>query len=212
MKSLSKRQTSRRHFIKSAASAWAFMSLPLAAQSLTAQTKSNKKLVWIFLRGALDSLHTVIPVGDSHLNAHRADILAPIADQLLPLNNEFSLHPKLTYLHRLYQQKQMMPVVAVANNYRQRSHFEAQDQMESGLDLTDHNSGWLARFNEQVNTAGIAIARSVPIALRTQENSTGAAAQTWYPSVFPEADDDLIYRLAELYEQDSSLSKNRTPL
>lgn len=173
------------------------------ANSMAGQMPSNKKLIWVFLRGALDGLHSVIPITDPDLLSYRQSLLAPIQDKLLPLNSQFSLHPNLPFLHKLYQQKQMSPVVAVASGYRQRSHFDAQDQMESGLNITEHENGWLARAASEIQGKGIAISRSVPIALRGQ-----LQAETWYPSAFAEADEDLLARLANLYQDDTALADN----
>ena len=195
----------RRDFIKGGAAAYLLMQAPhLLAKGSAQAAASNKKVVWVFLRGALDALHTVIPITDPDLPAFRKNLIAPIADTLLPLNRDYSLHPKLSFLHNLYQQQRMSPVVAVASGYRERSHFEAQDQMESGLDTTDHDNGWLARAANAANTSGIAISRSVPIALRGE----GKHAETWYPSTFPEADEDLLNRLSDLYQTDAGLNTN----
>jgi uncharacterized protein (DUF1501 family) len=198
---------SRRNFVKGAAAGWIFVQSG-AALGLNISTINNaipnKKLVWIFLRGALDALHTVVPTSDPDLMSHRGALLTPIKNKLLPLEKGYALHPSLSFLHQLYEQKQMAPIVAVASGYRERSHFDAQDQMESGLNVTDHNNGWLARVSEQIQANGIAISRSVPIALRSQTQR----AETWYPSSFPEADEDLLSRLSEMYESDSALSEN----
>lgn len=197
----------RRNFVKGAAAGWVFMHSGTAfgLNTLSAtKPNSQKKLVWVFLRGALDSLHTVVPLSDPNLMAHRGQLLTPIKDTLLPLEKGYGLHPSLEFMHHLYQKKQMAPVVAVATGYRERSHFDAQDQMESGLDTTDHDNGWMARVTAQLNSNGVAISRSIPIALRSQTKR----AETWYPSSFPEADEDLLSRLASLYESDTALSNN----
>jgi uncharacterized protein (DUF1501 family) len=203
----------RRDFIKGGAAAWVLMQTPGAYANASARLAAGnalakKKVVWIFLRGALDSLHTVMPMADPDFASYRKSLVEPIADELLPLNAQYSLHPKLSFMHQLYQKKQMSPVVAVASGYRQRSHFEAQDQMESGLNTTDHDNGWLARAANEVNGIGIAISRSVPIALRHKASSQTMRTQTWYPSTFPEASDDLLARLSDLYQEDESLNNN----
>jgi uncharacterized protein (DUF1501 family) len=201
----------RRDFIKASAAGCLFMQASgafaanaLVSSPFTAKTGANKKLIWVFLRGALDGLHTVIPVGDPMLMAYRQTLLKPIQKNLLPLNSHYSLHPNLPFLHKLYLQKQMSPVVAVASGYRERSHFDAQDQMESGLNITEHDDGWLARAANQIQGKGIAISRSVPIALRGNNQH----AETWYPSTFPEADEDLLMRLGDLYKNDTFLNQH----
>jgi uncharacterized protein (DUF1501 family) len=193
--------------VKGAAAGWVYMQSG-AAMALNSFTNGvstanakDKKIVWVFLRGALDSLHTVIPTFDPDLNTHRGQLLAPIKDTLLPLQNGFGLHPNLKFMHQLYKQQQMAPIVAVASGYRDRSHFDAQDQMESGLNITNHDNGWLARTASQIKGNGIAISRSVPIALR----DANVRAETWYPSSFPEASEDLLDRLSSMYEADPAL-------
>jgi uncharacterized protein (DUF1501 family) len=199
--------SSRRNFVKGAAAGWVFLQSSNAislASTTSNKTHSNKKLVWVFLRGALDSLHTIVPISDPHLSGYRSSLLEPIQKKLLPLNKDYALHPSLRFLHDLYKQKQMTPIVAVASGYRERSHFDAQDQMESGLNETDHESGWLGRFASQIQGQGVAISRSVPIALR----SRSARAETWFPSSFPEAGEDLLASLSSLYESDDALNQN----
>lgn len=197
----------RRDFIKGGAAAWVLLQTPSAAANLlnanmSNKSSANKKVIWIFLRGAVDSLHTVFPVADPNFLAYRKSFVEPIAQDLLSLDQHFSLHPQLSFMHQLYAQKQMSPVVAVASSYRERSHFEAQDHMESGLTQTDHNNGWLARAANAIKGESVAISRSVPIALRHHS----IQSQTWYPSTFPEASDDLLSRLSDLYQNDESLN------
>jgi uncharacterized protein (DUF1501 family) len=199
--------SSRRNFVKGAAAGWIFLQSTNAfglSPSLTNKTLANKKLVWILLRGALDSLHTIVPISDPDLLSYRSSLLKPIQDRLLSLNKDYALHPSLSFLHELYKKQQMTPIIAVASGYRERSHFDAQDQMESGLNETDHESGWMARLTSQIQGNGVAISRSVPIALRSQYTR----AETWFPSIFPEADEDLLARLSDLYESDEALSNN----
>ncbi len=192
----------RRQLIKLGAAGWVLLNAPYYANATTAPTK---KIIWLVLRGAMDSLHAVVPVNDPYLMQHRAALIKPIQDSLLPLNQQFSLHPELKNLHQWYQQQQMAPVVAVASPYRARSHFDAQDILESGLNTTDHNNGWLARalaaYQEKHKSEAIAIARSTPISLRGQ-----STIRTVYPSVLPEAEPDLYQRLEQLYQNDPLLS------
>lgn len=195
---------SRRDFVKGATAGWIFLQSGAAFSLnniLTDKSPPHKKFVWVFLRGALDALHTVVPTSDPNLMGHRGDLLATIHQDLLPLDNDYALHPSLRFMHQLYTNKQMSPVVAVASGYRERSHFDAQDQMESGLNNTNHENGWLARLSQQIQGNSIAISRSVPIALRGEQSR----ADTWYPSGFAEASDDFINRLSSMYENDPIL-------
>lgn len=194
----------RRELIKLGAAGWVMLSQPLKSVAATPKPAS-KKLVWVVLRGAMDSLHAVVPIGDQYLMQHRQALVKPIVDDLLPLDDYFGLHPSLKNIHRWYQQGEMMPIVAVASPYRERSHFDAQDMLESGLNVTDHNSGWLARafkqYQQNAHTEALAIARSLPLSMRGEER-----IRTWYPSSLPDAEADLYERLETLYANDPLLS------
>lgn len=209
----------RRQILKLGAAGWVLSHASALAMANTASSTRTPKLVWIVLRGAMDSLHAVIPTSDPHLMQHRAALVNTVSDSALPLDKHFSLHPELKTLHQWYQQKQMAPVVAVASPYRERSHFDAQDQLESGLNITDHNDGWLARAFEQYQhhhvknqaeqnqSKAIAIARSVPLSLRgaSRTASNTSSVNTLYPSVLPDADEDLYARLDDLYSDNAEL-------
>ncbi len=194
----------RRQFIQSSVAGCVLMAAsPSQALANPNDTLTNKpkKLIWVMLRGAMDSIHAVVPTSDPDLMRHRASLVTPIADQLLPLNANFALHPAFKNLHKLYHQKEFSPVVAVASGYRKRSHFDGQDQMEGGLDEITYDNGWLARVLAEYQGEGLAISRAIPIALRGAEKN-----QSWYPSQFRPAEDDLLARLANLYEQDEQFS------
>jgi len=172
------------------------------APSIALSAAAERRIfVWINLRGALDSLHAVVPAFDSALGAHRASLLAPIEDQLLALDAGYGLHPSLANLHAWYREGCFAPVVAVASPYRARSHFAAQDVLESGLSPVEHENGWLARALAIYRGDALAVARSVPIVLRGP-----GTPQTWYPSNMPEAHGDLHQRLMQLYADDATLA------
>jgi uncharacterized protein (DUF1501 family) len=206
-------KTQRREFIQTAMAGCVLLSVPLSTTFASASNtkpsnnqpsnNGNKKVVWIMLRGAMDSLHAVIPSFDKNYFAYRTSSINSIKDELLPLDDGYALHPAFKHLHQLYRKKQFSAVVAVATSYRERSHFDAQDHMESGLDEIDHENGWLARAIQQYQGQSLAISRTIPIALRSNKGDT---ANTWYPSSFKPADEDLLDRLAGLYEKDDELS------
>ena len=186
-----------------------FLAIPPEAH--TKRMSHQKKLIWILLRGGMDGLHATIPVFEPRLMKLRKNLVQPIQDQLLPLNRGFALHPALKFMHKLFLDKQLNAIVATATPHRQRSHFAAQDLLESGLPKTDIDNGWLARALNELNTKGtnnqttqqsIAIAQSLPIAMRGGSNS-----MTWYPSALPVTSDDLHQRLFELYKHEQSLSE-----
>jgi uncharacterized protein (DUF1501 family) len=120
-------------------------SLLLGAHALARPASATRRFVWINLRGAMDALHAVLPTFDKELGKHRATLLGAVESGLLPLSGGFALHPELKTLHAWFREKSFSPVVAVASPYRERSHFAAQDVLESGLSPADAESGWLAR-------------------------------------------------------------------
>ncbi|MEM8921073.1 MAG: hypothetical protein AAGB25_06870, partial [Pseudomonadota bacterium] len=102
----------------------------------------DRKLVFIILRGALDGLAALIP-DDRELSDLRQATL-PTKSERLQLHNGFSLHPSLTSLHQLYQDGEAGFVHAAATPYRDRSHFDGQDELETLGDVSTRD-GWLNR-------------------------------------------------------------------
>jgi len=179
------------------------VSLLLGGHALAQPASTERRFVWINLRGAMDGLHAVLPTFDKDLGKQRATFLGAVEADLLPLSGGFALHPELKTLHAWFREKTLSPVVAVASPYRERSHFAAQDVLESGQSPADAESGWLARAlvaSGRAGGTGMAIARSVPVVLRGDQT-----AQTWYPSALPPADLDLYQRLLALYDGDQTL-------
>ena len=164
--------------------------------------KSRPKLVWVILRGAMDSLHAILPLSDSHLMSHRARLVSSVKESAFELGNGFALHPALEELSSLYKQKQLIPVVATGSGAKTRSHFRAQDILESGLSEVNPESGWLNRAVEAYQGESLAVAHTLPIGLRGEH-----LAKTWYPDVIRPAKDDLYERLQILYKDDELLSE-----
>ena len=109
--------------------AWA-----LVPKTARAEGRDPRFLV-IVLRGALDGLAAVAPVGDPDYVALRGDKVLRLDGQApaLPLDRLFALNPAMPNLHRLYRAGHASIVHAVATPYRERSHFDGQDVLESGL-------------------------------------------------------------------------------
>src|SRR5271165_2130721 len=125
------------------------VSLGRASLALAA-APTEKRLVVIILRGALDGMAAVVPYGDAGLAALRGEIVPPAPGQpdgLLDLGGFYGLHLALAGFHALYAANDALVVHAVAGPYRVRSHFEAQDYLESGAEHR-MTSGWLNRAIE----------------------------------------------------------------
>ena len=191
---------SRRAFLLGGASfaAWAY--LPKFARAADGR---DPRLIVVILRGALDGLATVAPVGDPDYAAlHGSIALAsdgPHAATML--NSFFALHPSMPEFARMYRDKQAAVIHAVATPYRDRSHFDGQDVLESGFAGPGRvQSGWLNRALEGLPkgehvTSGLAIGATTPLVLRGSAPTVG-----WAPVTLPPAADDTAARLLDLYQ------------
>lgn len=175
--------------------------LAFAAPSV-AVGADERRLVVVMLRGALDGLAAVPAVGDPAWAALRgqADTAANLPAPL-PLDATFALHPALASLHQWFTQKELLVVHATASAYRERSHFDAQQMLESGGErpfaLT---TGWLGRALQASRQSAMALTASMPLALRGAD-----AASTWTPSRGAGNDHDLLARVAQMYSGDPAL-------
>lgn len=160
---------------------------------------SDTRLLVVLLRGGLDGLHALSPVADPAY-ARLRGALAP--DNPLKLDGSFALHPSLSFMHQLYTEKQLLPVLAVAPPYRQRSHFDAQDCLENGTATPGGSTGWLNRCVAALpGSEGLAIATVMPLILRG-----GGDATTWSPPLPQEVNPILLQRLQPLYAADPALA------
>lgn len=189
----------RRLFLGAAGTMLATPGLALAAAA------TDKRFVFIILRGAMDGLSAVMPVGDPAYAALRGNFgPPPNAGSPLPLGREFALHPALTEMAALYGNGEALFAHAIASPYRERSHFDAQNVLETGgtaaYALKD---GWLNRLLPLLPRArepAMALSPAMPMVLR------GAAPATSYaPSQLPAADDDLLARVGDMYAGDPQL-------
>ncbi len=143
----------RRVLLKSGACALAAMTMPpkfLARIAEAAQAR-GKVLVAIFQRGAVDGLSMVVPHGDPGYYAGRPSIALPRPRRgdtatALDLDGFFALHPALAPLLPLWESKALAIVPACGSPDTTRSHFDAQDYMESGTPgVKSTPDGWLGR-------------------------------------------------------------------
>lgn len=137
----------RRTFLQGCSSAIAALAgARLTNLSFAKQDSSTDTLVVVFLRGGWDALNVIPPVDGEDRGFYetaRPDI--KISD-LLPLSDQFGMHPALAPLHGLYQQGKMAVVHAVGLNYDTRSHFDAMEYIELGTPGSKSTaSGWITR-------------------------------------------------------------------
>ncbi len=148
----------RRAFVKSGALALVTMGLSPSFLRRTTfgmeltRTAKGKILICLFQRGAADALNIVVPHGERAYYAMRPSIAIPqpsraAAGSALDLDGFFGLHPSLAPLKPLYDRGLLAPVHAVGSPSATRSHFDAQDYMESGTpDVKGTTDGWLNRY------------------------------------------------------------------
>ena len=162
---------------------------------------SAKRFVFVVLRGGLDGLSAVPAIGDPEFAAARGP-LAQFASAPLALDAIFALHPNLAQLHSMYTGGELVVVHAAGLPYRERSHFDAQQVLESGgvrpYELT---TGWLGRALAPSAAKSLALNTSVPLVLRGP-----GAVDTWAPSALPDPSADLVARLERLYANDAALA------
>lgn len=137
----------RRNFLQGCSSAIAALAgARLTNLAFAKQDSPTDTLVVIFLRGGWDALNVVPPIDGEDRGFYetsRPDI--KISD-LLPLSDQFGMHPALAPLHELYQQGKMAVVHAVGLNYDTRSHFDAMEYIELGTPGSKSTaSGWITR-------------------------------------------------------------------
>jgi uncharacterized protein (DUF1501 family) len=142
-------QTNRRFFLRNGALAIAgTAAIPsFLVRSIMAEAAATpgRRLVVVFQRGAADGLNVVVPYREKNYYAMRPDIAIP-GNQVLDLDGFFGLHPSLAPFKPLYDQGHLAVVHAAGSPDMSRSHFDAQDYMESGTPgVKSTEDGWLNR-------------------------------------------------------------------
>lgn len=202
----------RRSLLRNGACVAAALAVPgvLASRvSFAAPATGNARFVFVLLRGALDGLAAVPPLGDPDYSRVRGELsLAGLAGAER-LDDLFALHPALEFMASEWRGKHLVPVHAVATPYRERSHFDAQDVLESGFTRPHASqSGWLNRALAGLPPAarapqpGVALGAAVPLVMRGE-----VEVASWSPSRLPQLDEDTLQRLADLYAGDALLAR-----
>ena len=179
---------SRRYFLKQGGIAVVGLStVPAFLQRAIASTpaEGKKQLVVLFQRGAADGLNIVVPFGEPNYYRMRPTIAIPQpkrggADAALDLDGFFGLHPSLAPLVPMFQRSQLAIVHAAGSPDPTRSHFDAQDYMESGTPgVKATEDGWLDRAIGTIPEENASPFRAVamgPNLPRMLRGSTGAIA------------------------------------
>jgi uncharacterized protein (DUF1501 family) len=192
----------RRELLLASGTLFAWAHLPKLARA----EGRDPRLLAIILRGALDGLAAVAPVGDPDWVRLRGDkaLTLAVAPAALPLDAMFALNSAMPNLHRLYGAGAATIVHAAATGYRERSHFDGQDVLESGLARPGAvSTGWLNRALGALEPAGranpkardaFAVGPIAPLVVRGP-----APVLSWTPPRLPPASDDTLMRLLDLY-------------
>ena len=192
----------RRELVLGSGMLFAWAAMPPVARA----EGRDPRLLVIVLRGALDGLGVVAPVGDPEWGKLRGDkgLALDGATPALPLDGFYALNPAMPNFHRMYQAGQATIVHAVATPYRERSHFDGQDVLESGLPRPGAaDTGWLNRTlaalepgrpAEPHDRQAFAVGPITPLVVRGP-----APVMSWAPPRLPPVGDDTTLRLLDLY-------------
>jgi uncharacterized protein (DUF1501 family) len=178
------------------------LSLTLMARVANAAVPS-KKFVVVICRGGMDGLSVAPPIGDPDYRGLRGALA--LGDDALKLDGTFALHPSLTTIHALAQAGEARIAPAAATPDRARSHFEAQDVLETGAaGVYATTSGWLNRAVTALSAGGkveaISVGPTAPLILRGP-----APAGSWSPGRTIAAEARLPTLLQDLYRDDPLL-------
>lgn len=129
----------------------AFMARAADSRKIISPYKKKKIMVCIFQRGAMDGLMAVTPFTDEYLKKARPGLFIPVeksaqSTTLIDLDGRFGLHPSMKAFEPLFRDKRLAIVHGIGSPNNTRSHFDAQDYMESGTPFNKGTaSGWLNR-------------------------------------------------------------------
>ena len=195
---------SRRELLLASGTLFAWAHMPRLAYA----ESRDPRFLAIILRGALDGLATVAPVGDPDWLSLRGEDALTLDGKTpaLKLDDFFALNPAMPNLHGMFQAGEAIIVHACATPYRERSHFDGQDLLESGLPKPGpSDTGWLNRALSALQAGGrvdpkggrvFAVGPVTPLIARGPAPVLSWSAQRIMP-----ASEDTVARLLDLYRQ-----------
>lgn len=193
---------SRRSFLATGGAAAGLATLGMPRMAF-ARANTERRFVFVIQRGAADGLHTVAPTGDPAFAGIRGDFAQDFVSGA-KLGSFFTLHPALVETAKMYGEGQALFVHAVASPYRDRSHFDGQNVLETGGSAAYRlKDGWMNRLLgllPKSEAKALALSFTVPMALRGIHE-----VASYEPSKLPSPSDDLLARVATLYESDREL-------
>lgn len=175
-----------------------------------ARAPGTRNLLFVLLRGAMDGMAMLAPTGDPDYEKLRSAAL-PDYDNAARIDPMFQLHPAFAKVRASFAAGEALFVHAAATSYRERSHFDGQDLLESGASAPNTQAkGWLNRLiallaGDRASGGSapraLAIAPTMPLALRGD-----APASNYAPSALPRGSADFMDRVAQLYADDDQLA------
>ena len=168
----------------------------------------DRRFIVVILRGGLDGLAAVPPHGDPDYAGLRGQFALPQSGAGAPIDLDgfFGLHPSLHNLSEMWRENELAIFHNVSTPYRDRSHFDAQNVLETG-GVKPHllNDGWLNRALQPLGldtgNGALAVSSSPPLLLDGKTRVT-----SWTPSRLPVPDEEFLLRVEALYANDAALS------
>ena len=192
----------RRQFLVSG-SAGALIGVAGVPDMAFARARTDRRFVFVLQRGGADGLSMLAPTDDPSFASVRGAFASDTAAGT-KLDGFFTLHPELKETAKLYRAREALFAHAVALPTRRRSHFDAQNLLETGGGKAyQREDGWMNRLLSLLprdEGRALALAPAIPMILRGPQ-----AVTTYAPSGLPVASDDLLMRVSALYEQDPQL-------
>jgi uncharacterized protein (DUF1501 family) len=202
--------TTRRTILRTMAAASALSLWDAPFRFAFASAPIDRRFVVVILRGALDGLAAVPPHGDPDYASVRGELALEKsgANGLHDLDGFFGLHPALTNMKAMYDAKEVLVFHNICSPYRDRSHFDGQNVLETG-GTGPHvlQDGWLNRalapLGMNNGDRAIAIAQTPPLLLSGPSHVT-----SWMPEVLPAPDEAFLAEVKKLYAGDAVLSQS----
>ena len=197
----------RRLFFKGSVACGALALTGASARLAYAALPDDRRFIVVILRGGLDGLAAVPAHGDPDYARLRGGLALPKSGAGAPIDLDgfFGLHPSLHNLSEMWREHELAIFHNVSTPYRDRSHFDAQNVLETGA-TKPHlvNDGWLNRalapMGLDTGSGALAVASSPPLLLEGRARVT-----SWMPTRMPPADEEFLGRVSALYQDDPVL-------
>ena len=187
----------RRNFLKGTLGTLYMMATPNMAFPDTKITE--KRLLIVLLRGGMDGLASIPPIGDKNLSKIRKDVLVNGAADL---DGFFGINPSLKFLGSEYHQGRAAFVHATSFPYTGRSHFDGQNIMETGGEQAYAlTSGWVGRAMNAAGYSSLSVSLPIPIILRGNELNSN-----YFPTNFRKVNPAVYNYVQQMWKEDPQLS------